>query len=37
MDPLITTAMITLVAAGLGGYLGWAYLDYRKMRGGRWW
>ena len=26
-----------VLAAGALVYLCWAYMDYRKMRGGRWW
>ncbi len=36
MDPVIA---LFATAAGLAflGYMGWAYADYRRMRGGRWW
>jgi hypothetical protein len=32
-----TTLVVLALATPLSGYLTWAYLDYRRMRGGRWW
>ena len=26
-----------MLLSGLLAFLSWSYLDYRRMRGGRWW